>query len=75
MLKKLYNQSGLRVLHGIFEAKNMRKRMVKEGLQSIDDLPVSDYKTSDTLFILGSGYSITQLTQSQWEQIRLLDVS
>ena len=73
MLKKLYNQSGLRVLHGIFEAKNMRKRMVKEGLQSIDDLPVSDYKTSDTLFILGSGYSITQLTQSQWEQIRQHD--
>lgn len=73
MLKKLYNHSGLRVLHGIFEAKAMRKRIVKEGLQSIGKLPVSNHKTSDTLFILGSGYSISEISESQWKQIEKHD--
>lgn len=73
MLKKLYNQSGVRVLHGIFEARYLRRQGKKEGLNLIDSLNTDKYKTSDTLFILGSGYSIAKLTKEHWSYIEKHD--
>lgn len=73
MLKKLYNQSGVRVLHGIFEAKFLRRQGNKKGLNLIDSLNTDKYKTSDTLFILGSGYSVTKLTKQDWSYVKKHD--
>ena len=70
MLKYLYNYSGLRVLHGIHEAKVMRKKISKESIKSVSQLPINQYKKSDTLFILGSGHSITEITPNEWGYIK-----
>jgi hypothetical protein len=47
----------------------MRKLIAKNGLQALSKLDVSQYKTSDTLYILGSGISIMDLNQEQWNVI------
>jgi hypothetical protein len=38
-------------------------------LKLIDDVNLKKYKKSDTIFILGSGYSINNITNEQWTQI------
>jgi hypothetical protein len=41
----------------------------KEVGPQISEVNLSTYKSSDTLFILGSGSSITQITDEQWQHI------
>lgn len=73
MLKKLYNYSGLRILHGIYEAKRLRKTIAQSSVKDVNELQIKDYKKSDKLFILGSGYSITSLNEKDWEHIKTHD--
>ncbi|MEH7494541.1 hypothetical protein [Neobacillus niacini] len=42
----------------------------KYGLKRLKHLALKDYKKSDTLFILGSGKSIEDLTPAQWAMIK-----
>lgn len=41
----------------------------RHGLKTTRHFPVDQYKQNDTVFILGSGSSINQLTAAQWEII------
>lgn len=43
------------------------------GLRPIDGNPLGSVKSSDTLFILGSGGSIATLTEDEWKAIRSAD--
>jgi len=43
------------------------------GLKSLRDLNMEDLKRSDTLFILGSGSTINDITDEQWEIIKKHD--
>lgn len=43
------------------------------GLAPIDGNPLAGIKNSDTLFILGSGASINDLSEAEWETIRGAD--
>ncbi|MBS1189831.1 MAG: hypothetical protein H6R10_1623 [Rhodocyclaceae bacterium] len=43
------------------------------GLRSIDGNPLRAVRSSDTLFILGSGGSIATLTEDEWKAIRSAD--
>jgi len=59
---------------------NEVKRLVKinsfiktHQLRKLSHLMVNDYKSSDTIFILGSGDSVNHLTQEQWEIIKTHD--
>jgi len=69
MLKNIYNHLGFRITYSFWETRKMRKRISKNGLQALSKLDVSQYKTSDTLYILGSGISIMDLTQEEWASI------
>ena len=69
MLKQLVYESGAYIAYSVFSANRARKQMAKDGLKSIVDFDYSSYKTSDTLFFLGSGYSVTDLTDKDWDLI------
>lgn len=43
------------------------------GVKTIDKLDINKYKTSDTLFILGSGRSVNDLSNSNWDVISSKD--
>ncbi len=43
------------------------------GLKPVNGNPLKAIKTSDTLFILGSGGSINTLTEDDWQRIRAAD--
>lgn len=73
MLKRFYNKSGVRVLHGIFEAMYLRRQAKRKGLNLVESLNSNEFKSSDTIFILGSGYSISEITEQQWEVIEKHD--
>ncbi|WP_336325844.1 hypothetical protein [Halovenus sp. HT40] len=51
-------------------AKRFTRLLAERGIgPRIAEAGLSDYKSSDTLFILGSGSSITQITDAQWQHI------
>ena len=52
MLKYLYNYSGLRVLHGIHEAKMMRKKISKESIKWFPDKSKPKMVTETVLLAL-----------------------
>lgn len=43
------------------------------SLKNIEDFNAKKYKTSDTLFVLGSGASINSLKEEHWQEIRNSD--
>lgn len=56
-----------------FLTNRLRKRMSDSGHQSICDFDAKPLITSDTLFILGSGSSVMNLTDENWEEINTHD--
>lgn len=50
-----------------------RALAAKEGLGSAAELDLRPYKTSDTVFLLGSGSSINQISDRQWQTIQQHD--
>ena len=50
-----------------------RALATKEGLSSAEMLDLRQYKTSDTVFLLGSGSSINQISDRQWSVIKQHD--
>jgi hypothetical protein len=54
--------------------KSAVKALSDRGIgHSIYDYPLDDYKSSDTVFIFGSGSSINEITGDMWEHIRDCD--
>ncbi len=49
--------------------RQAQERIYENGLRSINALDVAKIKKSDTLFILGSGASVNDLCDSDWEKI------
>ncbi len=46
------------------------RQLLDAGFKNrLSDVDLLDYKTSDTVFILGSGSSINELTEREWNQI------
>lgn len=42
--------------------------------KNLKTLDLSKYKTSDTLFVIGSGYSLNNITKNQWKEINEHDI-
>ncbi len=59
--------------YSIWYVKWLRKLARKKQLQTIDQLDISRYKQSDTVFILGSGASINALSSADWEKVKKAD--
>lgn len=53
--------------------EQLRKFCLKNEFSTLESFPVDKYKTSDTVFILGSGASITELSTDQWAVIKKHD--
>jgi hypothetical protein len=55
----------------IREATEEMNKLSQKGIgPRITDFPLSDHKTSDTLFIMGSGSSINDISDKQWDHIK-----
>jgi hypothetical protein len=51
-------------------ANRYTRRLVEAGVgPDIKDAGLNEYKSSDTLFVLGSGSSINDITEPQWDHI------
>ena len=50
-----------------------RALATKEGLSNAEMLDLRQYKTSDTVFLLGSGSSINQISDRQWSVVKQHD--
>lgn len=49
--------------------KGFNKKLKKKGYKFIDTIDLSQYKKSDKLFIIGSGYSLNNISKEQWKEI------
>ena len=65
--------TGLYIPYSKFKTKKYRAKIKREGLQYISDFDFKKYKRSDKLFILGSGYSINNLTNEDWKKVEKAD--
>ena len=67
---KFLREDLISVLRDIRQTQQIRKiigHLENEGTaQSINNLCIENYKTSDTIFILGSGSSVNDLTEENW---------
>lgn len=71
-------RAGLRlpyyVTKSTLESRRSMATLSKKGVgPQITEVPLTEYKTSDTLFVLGSGSSITDITDTQWAHIDQMD--
>lgn len=76
----LMEQNCFQIYYHLFIWNELRKvkkynnRLIKKyKLKILNDLDISQYKKSNTLFVLGSGASINQITDKQWGEIRSHD--
>ena len=72
LAKKLPHPVLLRIYHYYdLHRKSTLARAVAErtGLPQLETLDLSRIKTSDTVFVLGSGWSINEITDRRWEII------
>ncbi len=53
--------------------RTSRRICRNHGLLFQSDFPIREVKTSDTLFVMGSGESVNDYTEEQWQQIRAGD--
>lgn len=68
-IKRFVYGSGLYIPYSIYKTEKARKQLKEEGLQSILNFDYRPYKTSDTLFFLGSGYSASELSEENWNYV------
>lgn len=57
----------------IYSLFNVQKLMQNGFVQKLKDLEVAKFKTSDTLFILGSGSTVNNFSEKQWLEIKQHD--
>ena len=74
---KVNNKKFSAFLEDIVRTRNLQSKVQKlknEGIaRSIDDINIPQIKKSDTIFILGSGASINDLTDKDWDTIKKHD--
>lgn len=77
MLKEAIAQfaykTGLYIPFSKLKTHKFRKELKQKSLQYIGDFDGTQYKTSDRLFILGSSYSINDVTEEEWEMVKAAD--
>lgn len=73
LVKSFFASSGIWMLYDVLEHKKVKKDLKYSGLKSISDFDKKSRKSSDTIFILGSGYSINNLTAKDWDLIESHD--
>jgi hypothetical protein len=57
----------------VFHERPKRRAQTRSGLRPVTASALQGLKTSDTVFILGSGSSINAITEERWEAIRRCD--
>lgn len=73
ILAQIGYSTGLYIPYSKHKTRRFRHEIKEKNLQYITEFDWSDYKTSDRLFILGSGYSINKLTKQNWAKVRESD--
>lgn len=53
--------------------KKFNKKLKHKGYKFLDEIDITQYKKSDKLFIIGSGYSLNNITQEEWDEINKHD--
>ncbi len=56
-----------------FQKRSFNKQLKKEGYRILNQIDLSQYKKSDKLFVIGSGYSLNSITKNQWDEINRND--
>lgn len=59
----------LKLMHEFNRAIKVNRAIRQYNLKRISELIIQNYKSSDTLFIMGSGSSINKITEEQWDEI------
>ncbi|MGB0391873.1 MAG: hypothetical protein ACPGD5_09895 [Salibacteraceae bacterium] len=72
-IKTVIYNTGFYAKYDALQTNKLRKQMVQNGLKSICDFNWSALKTSDTLFVLGSGSSVMNLSSAEWEIVNQHD--
>lgn len=70
--QKIYN-TGLYIRYDRYKTNKLRKEIYQDGKKSASDFSWENYKSSDTLYILGSGLSVLDLSESDWKEIKKHD--
>jgi hypothetical protein len=73
LIKKFAAISGIWMLWDVYDRNRMLKVREKRGERPIAEFNLHSKKTSDQIFILGSGYSINEITPAQWTHIETHD--
>ncbi|BAQ64488.1 hypothetical protein [Geminocystis sp. NIES-3709] len=63
----------LKIIQQFKKFTNIDKLTELHNLKKVSSIDINKYKSSDTLFILGSGASIKELGEKQWELIQKHD--
>ncbi len=66
-------KTGLYIPFSKYKTHKFRKELKQKNLQYIGDFDATKYKTSDQLFILGSSYSINDVTEEEWQMVKAAD--
>lgn len=71
-LKRFVSESGLWAAYDEFEWKKVHSRMVLDKVQTPEEWRERYFheKKGDTFFVLGSGYSVNDVSDSQWDYVR-----
>lgn len=70
--KEIYNTKYY-ILYDRYKTQKLRSEIEDLGLKSSLEFKWSNYKKSDTLYILGSGLSVMDLTQNDWNEVKKHD--
>lgn len=68
-IKRIIYNTRFYAYYNAYITRQLRNKMKQNGLKSICEFDWTKHKTSDTLFILGSGSSIMNLTKEDWNQV------
>lgn len=71
--KFFYSFFARKMIYEVKRQVKINKFINTHKLQNLSDLIIKGYKSSDTIFILGSGDSINHLTEEQWAMINSND--
>lgn len=66
-------KTGLYIPFSKYKTHKFKKELKQKNLQYIGDFDAAKYKTSDQLFILGSSYSINDVTEEEWQMVKAAD--
>ncbi|MGB0177102.1 MAG: hypothetical protein ACPF9D_08045 [Owenweeksia sp.] len=72
-LKKIISDTGLWALADRWHQRKMLKLIKEKQYRTPASFSATDYKTSNTIFVLGSGYSINKLSKEDWDHVATHD--